>query len=279
MIGSRSLTLIGLGAIFALSAFGNLVVSVPGGTGAWYSWASADGITDGDDSFWDNASKDGTGCNVGFWLASNDWDTLGGSCSNDVFQAGDSGPGKLDFFGNTSSANSPVGWQFQATGPNADQYVTLRLEVAGWKSSNEFGWVDKNGVLHTLFSGATNPQAQATISVAAGDAFGFYICPNGDCSAGNIMFSNTDYAGGANDRAGKFALFSEAPQHPSAGSEIETYWIGVEDTLGNDPVEGWGDFNDILISATIVPEPGFYGLMGLGLAGIYWSVSRRRKKA
>ena len=268
-------------AVLALSVnlFANLVISVPSGAGVWSAGVAPD--ENNWDAFWDNRSRDGNRCNIGYWLRDTNWSDANGPgnrCNNDLFVASTGGPGTdLAFLRNTSGPNTPVGWRFQASGPQ--QATTLRLEVAGWRNSNTFGYgtYDSSGnrITTELFNGPTSPNASAAVNVAAGQEFFFYFCPNGDCT--NILYSDTAYSS-SDPRSGKFALFSEDPLSPTATSNIHRYWIGVEDTAGSDGIEGWGDFNDFVITAYVVPEPGFYGLLAIGLSGLYL-LRRRRNSA
>jgi hypothetical protein len=85
--------------------------------------------------------------------------------------------------------------------------------------------------------------------------------------------------------AGKFALFSELPQNPDPDSDILKYWVGVEDTAGYDGTEKWGDFNDIIFSATVkpvhVPEGSAQGQFAFQLivAGALCFYAAKRKYA
>jgi hypothetical protein len=99
-----------------------------------------------------------------------------------------------------------------------------------------------------------------------------------------MFFSGDAYDPTGNPRSGKFALFSENPTNPTAGSEIQTYWVGVEDLAGWDAVEGKGDYNDLIFRATVtsVPEPGFLTWIAVELSGALiglWFIARRRRSA
>lgn len=265
----------------------DIVVSNPGGTGAWEAGVQPN--QNNADAFWDNSSKDGAGCNVGYWLQAASWSQttgIGQRCSNDSFQNASTGPQRpLSFFAGADNPSTPaagdgngetpVGWELRASGPNT---VQLRLEVAGWKAGNSFGYyfrdASNNYHYQELFAGSVDPNASALIDVAAGDRFGFYLCPNGNCNA--RLYSGAAY-NSSNGRSGKFALFSEIPVLPGPGNAVRKYWVGVEDTAGSDSMEGWGDFNDLLISATAVPEPGFVGLLFAGLAALLFASWRMRK--
>lgn len=277
-------------AFSTTAAFANLVVAVPAGSGQWYPAVAAD--ENKTDAFWDNKSADGNQCNVGYWLESSNWSAVGGPggrCANDAFKTNDGGPGKpLSFFGATGNPALNTSWAFTSVG-DANTPVTLRLEVAGFKSTNEFGWVDDaTKTRYQLFAGATNPTdatppalLSKSITLPAGSGFSFYICPAGGCTDSLIRYSNSNnYAAGVNQagRVGNFALFSEVPGLPSAGTSVRKYWIGVEDNLFNSIEGGYGDFQDLVISAEVVPEPGFYGVLALGLGSLYIGISRRRRK-
>jgi hypothetical protein len=265
--------------LLSVPALANLVVTVPAGQGAWYTGVTA---TEASGAFWDNKSKDGANCNVGYWLQAASWPL---SCSTS--SAGTNGPQTpLDYFASTGSSSTPVGWLFSPTG---QQNLTLRVEVAGLASTNEFGWYQADssgnivGGLNTLFGGPAVPTNNQTVTTFnTTQNFGFYLCKGGTvagaCSAGNLFLSGTSYSS-SDGTSGKFALFSQNPVHPNSSSSINTYWIGVEDTAGSDPTEGWGDFNDMIIRATVVPEPGFYGLMALGLSGLAVAIRRRKVQA
>jgi hypothetical protein len=270
----------------APSAFANLVVTTPVNSGAWYGPTTAVANNTGPiqgTPFWDSRSMDGNQCNVGYWLQqTTSWNAgVGARCGNDSFVGGDKGPGALAFLASNSGEGTPVGWGFTASGPNT---VTLRLEVAGRRGTNSFGWVDSNGVRTELFAGSTAPTSGAaatkTINVASGTSFGFYLCTAaaptpGNCNNSNSFSSTTAYSA-SNTRSGKFALFSEVPANPTNNSRIATYWVGVEDTAGNNSTERWGDYNDMLIRVTVVPEPGFYGALAMGLAGLFLFTRRRQ---
>ena len=53
--------------------------------------------------------------------------------------------------------------------------------------------------------------------------------------------------------------------------------MGVEDQQYGNTAEGnWGDFNDMIFSVQVVPEPGFYGVLALGLSALAYKVRRRK---
>jgi hypothetical protein len=273
-------------ALLTLSVptFANLVVAVPNGSGAWYQGVTA---TESTGAFWDNKSKDGSNCNVGFWLQAGSWPL---NCANQASSPFGTPPGQpLDYFaaaGSGSVGTTAAGWLFTPSGPNN---VTLRVEVAGNAGANEVGWytADANGNvvgnLNVLFSGSNNAPSFATINTASN--FGFYLCKggsvNGTCSASNLFLSGSANNGASTPNAGKFALFAQSPVHPNLNSQIQTYWMGIEDTPGDQGSnsEAWGDYNDLIIRATVVPEPGFYGVLAMGLSGLTVLVRRRKKQA
>jgi hypothetical protein len=91
------------------------------------------------------------------------------------------------------------------------------------------------------------------------------------CTATNTYFTNLSLnPAGAHQQ---FALFTLA-------SNPTTYFIGVEDNLVYDAIEGWGDYQDIVIrlgtsaSTFGTPEPVTFVLVGAGLLGLF--IARRR---
>jgi len=269
----------------------NTVVPIPGGAGKWYNGVSPNGNPS--DAFWDNASRDGSGCNVGYWLDGvTTWGTLLGRCNNDGgISAQTSGytvpGGPLSYYASTGSAAAPVGWELTASGTNT---IQMEVEVAGWRNSNILGYYTYNssGVMdaitaaNVIFNGAVSANSGSstkTLSFTDGQQFGFYICPKGDCSSGSIMYSGTQY-GTSSTKSGKFALFSEDPTNPESllNPDIRTYWVGVEDLKGSDSVEKWGDYNDLIFRASViaptgippisVAEPGFYSQFAVNLTGL-----------
>jgi hypothetical protein len=58
------------------------------------------------------------------------------------------------------------------------------------------------------------------------------------------------------------------------------FFIGVEDGLNGDAIEGNGDFNDIMVRlitgapTTPLPEPATFALIGSGLVGLLFARSR-----
>lgn len=276
----------------------NTVDPNPDGAGAWYSGVSPN--ENSSDAFWDNASKDGSQCNVGYWLSGESWSNLASRCANDggVVAPGGSGPGNLSFFGSATSPSRPVGWDMTSSG---DQTLQMTVEVAGYRGTNVLGYytVDSNGVRSfntgtVIYNGSDGAGATETITIPPGTTFGFFVCSNAGsfagCNASNIMFSGSEYSpqflGLTTPTAGKFALFSENPTNPNGSSSISKYWVGVEDTAGLDATEHWGDYNDMIFSATVVPvntpEPltsWIYGADMVGLLGICFIFTRRTRRA
>jgi hypothetical protein len=279
--------------VASVSAFGNIVIANPGGTGSWYGAPAPDNSPV--DAFWDNRSKDGRACNIGYWLDSADWDSHAAGCSNDEWRPGGAGPGlsNLEFFANSATPATPVGWLMQVTGDNA---VTLQLEIAGNRNRNTFGYytlsqVNGSYVVNTpmtqLFGGPDTPSTSpgsVMLAVAPGDFLGFYLCPasglnvSGECGIGNssAFLSSAAFDGNNIGRTGKLALFREInPVGPPAGVQ-QAYWIGAEDEV-NSGSEGIGDYQDFVVRLTVVPEPGFYGVLAIGMSALFLAVRRRRR--
>lgn len=269
-------------ALAAGIAHGAITVTHPP-TGTWQApgWTPNESGTE----FFSNKSVDNppgkTGCNVGYWLASNSWNTLASNCNNESFNPGDSGPGTLAFLSGPT-ANTPTGFSFKNTsGKQEVQYLNLRLEVSGRNAQgaptdNIFGYT-LNGVDTDLFGQGINPTNAGNVQLILndGDTLSFYIRPAG--SATVKYRSETSYDP-TNGRSGRFALFSEVPTNPvSLNTPLSKYWIAVEDSPSGNAIEGLGDYNDFLVSIA-VPEPGFYLTLSGGMLAMLGAAYRRRKQ-
>lgn len=203
------------------------------GDGTFQSgWApSTNGST-----YFNNASWDGNGMNIGFCIA-------GGSTCNFTGQPGTALP---VFAGSNFSA--PGAFYISPSGAGN---ASLTLEVAGNSGSNQFGWyligTDPTNAANRniLFTG---PQGSGTVTnFNPSAAYGFYIL-----AGGTTLYTSTLF-GGAIDQ--HFAVFQQG----------NTLWMGVEDLAlrGGDR-----DYNDMIIKITPVPEPASLAYLALGLITI-----------
>lgn len=266
----------------SLAAFGNMVIATPSGaSGWWYTGIAPD--DNNVDAFWDNPSLDDPdspllpGCNIGYWLNATSWPATG--CPGEFKQGGGGpGAGNWEFFADSSSAAKAVGWMMEVpANMSTEGYLDLQLEIAGNRGTNVFGWytLDSSGnpVQNQLYAGPASPNAGSTVnfSVAAGTQFGFYITgEHGTFYSGSLVGTPQD----PNGSAGKLAIFREL----DSSIEVlpDTFWIAAEDratTVG----ENIGDYNDFVVKLTVVPEPGFYGLLAVGMSALFLAVRRRRQ--
>jgi hypothetical protein len=125
----------------------------------------------------------------------------------------------------------------------------LRLEVAGFRDSNVFGYylLSNPGVRVPLFAGLDGPGMTATFNPAG--PFAFYLQ-----NSGGVFTSQNNL---------NFGLFSQDPASPTLASNLLQYWVGVEDK----PVPAGpyttpflpgvdADYNDVLVSMQAAPPVG-----------------------
>jgi hypothetical protein len=213
----------------------------PAAPAQWNTWAMPTGIRAS--GFWDGMSHDGTLCNVGYWLTG----TSGGNtgCTN-VAGSGlfRSAPGTLSFLSAAGNPHTPIPFTLNTVG--AGTLISLQLKVAGNNHSNVFGWyhLSAPAVRNPLFNGSHGPGSEASLSPTG--PFAFYLT-NGD---GVTFTSQSDV---------NFMLFSQNPVLPSIGSNLISYWVGVEDRPLPPPPftspklspTADGDYNDVLVNVTI----------------------------
>jgi hypothetical protein len=220
----------------------------------WQAWRPSDLDQDGK-PYWDHTSSDGAKYNVGYYLTNS-----GAFSSNST-----AGPGAIPFWGGNYNRRADTGGaadlNFFFTG-GTERSAALKIEVAGWKGSNVFGWylLTDATTLHPLLGGKDNTAASATFA-PSGD-YGFYFStPDGifrtQSSLNKDASDNRNYT---NDQ--HFALFKD-----NTGS----YWLGMEDTKfsGSDK-----DYNDMIVHVSHAPLPGALLLFAPGLVGL--ALVRRR---
>jgi hypothetical protein len=207
----------------------------------WNVWTAPTGIRAA--GFWDGISHDGTLCNAGYWLTG----TSGGNtgCAN-VAGSGlfSTTPGALSFLSAAGNPLTPIPFTLNTVGGGT--LISLQLKVAGNNHSNVFGWyhLSTPGVRNPLFNGSHGPGASASLSPTG--PFAFYLT-NGD----GVTFTSQS---GVN-----FMLFSQNPVLPTTGSNLVSYWVGVEDMPLPPPPftspqlspTADGDYNDVLVNVTI----------------------------
>ncbi len=225
----------------------------------WQTWQSSSPSNNGGE-FWDNRSWDGRSCNIGYWLTG-----AATGCSNSLASSGlplGQAPGELAFWGRTRGTNDS---SYYFSSSNADRVATLRIEVAGNRNYNSFGWYSLSApsTLNQLFAGANGPVLDSAAFTPTGN-FGYYFTDRD---------GNTYRTSGSSHQ--RFALFRETPGGTS-GTEADTYWLGLEDL----PLSASDrDYNDLVVRISEVPEPAAYLVLGLGLGIIYLNTRRRRINA
>jgi hypothetical protein len=233
--------------------------------------------TDPGNAYWNNPTADATLCaNVGCFVTGASYfagDPNSPNLENPVYLGQNDGSPILDFY-----------W---SGGP-----VTAQLlgEVAGLAGRNWLGWYEQGATLTAANRGTawdvvfTGDSGVGTIvNFTPTQNFGLWFLA--DFASSAVGVSDADIIA-ALDAGGRFTessrngpasgttnqYFAAFARSAAAAQILPTdFWIGVEDVfLANAD----RDFNDMLLRLTVVPEPGYYVILSLGLAGI-WLLHRR----
>lgn len=179
-------------------------------------------------------------------------------------------PGAVPFWGNSYDAslggddtNGTADLNFYFQRDEKFSTASLELEVAARSNVNSFGWYDiaDPRVLHPLFLGPDSAPDTDTFSPSAN--YGFYL------KDGNLgtFFTQSSLNPRGDTSHQHFAVFEQ-----SAASGAEVYWIGIEDDSlsqlkGNEG--GYGDFNDMLVRISTVPETACIPEPSAGLLALF----------
>lgn len=141
-------------------------------TGQWFS---APNLSSAGSPFWNNASGDGAGMNVGSCIfGGGNCNIQGGPLSNGTYLASGSGGGVDDVLFNSGGGEITA---------------TLLAKITAW-AGDTIGWYDPddpNGTLHTIFSGSITPGQVITFDPSS--VFGLWTL--GSDGGGPVFLSNT----------------------------------------------------------------------------------------
>lgn len=216
--------------------------TVVGSAGAgWQAWSAPN--EDGT-PYWDNTSSDGAMKNIGYFLSK----TGGFSAHPD------------------SPAITPPWWGYGGGGADSSFYfssplpqvVKLVIEVAGAAGTNQLWWYEVGNPTNEglIFAGSDGAGTIKVVSIPVTN-FGLRLV------SGSYQFYTQSALNSHSVGSQKFALFQETPG---------VYWLGIEDKPDG-VAEGTGDYNDMVIRMTAIPEPATMSLFALGLLPLL----RRRK--
>jgi hypothetical protein len=238
----------------------------------------------GNTPYWNNRSLDGAQFNVGYFLT-----------DTGAFSANTLVPAPAQYLGNTANNNlAPTAFSFLSAASSIQ--VTILYQNAGANSGafgTSFGVYDtSNGAQTPIYTAGTVPANVGVITnVSTTASYGFYATTCQNSTNGTncfTFFSNpsidapvTNFGSGTVVEAPgshqHFALFTVA-------GDSNSFYLGYEDSLngglgfgGTSGFENYGDFNDIIVRITTVPEPGTFAFLGLGLVALGLRARKLRK--
>jgi len=246
------------------------VVSDCGSCG-FQTWSTAN-LNENGLPYWDAPSADGLDKSIGHYLTG-----TGG------FAGAPGVPGAINYYGLSIASGGAPANNFYFNTTASAFFSTIAIEVAGLANSNKFGWYEAGNPTNRtqIFAGVDGAGTTKTFTpttnfgfyIETGDGFFFYTQSsfnnNPSCDtqgySGCVTLDETQHQ--------HFALFRQ-----TAG----TYWIGVEDrSLSSESVtyngiKRVGDYQDLVLRFSEVPEPSTYALFGVGLLAL--GAIRRRNK-
>jgi hypothetical protein len=217
--------------------------------------------------YWNNFSADSPNgnANIGWCLAG------GGSCTISGGTVGN-----LPFYSTGGTGIAPPNLYFTLnSGPTLS---TLLVSITSQKGggngidnlyyylTNSSGAIISSPIF--LFSSASAPNTTASLSIPAGDGYGFELT-NGTMGASNPnTFLMNDTASADTDPGIQhFVVFQQS---------VNSFYIGAEDGVG---LSADRDYNDVVFHLLAVPEPGSVLLLGGSLVLIGAFVRRRNRNA
>jgi hypothetical protein len=257
-------------------------------------------------AYWNNTSTDSTTqcANIGCYMVGSSYfngsdlsHPLGLGMSNPVYLGNNDGTAVTDFNFANAGATDPV---------------TLIASIAGFQGSNVMGWYD-SGLTPSQLTAANGPGTGAaqrwgvieTPASAIGSTttftptanFGLWFLPQlpdcvgvSNCSPTTAQIVNGfttdgDFTQSSQDTDNRAGLSQVGMQHfavfatsaVAGGSVPADFWVGAEDSPlphSSNSASADGDYNDMIVHLQIVPEPGYYLVLSLGLVGL--GVARRR---
>ena len=224
-------------------------------------WTAAD-LNQNGAPYWDNRSLDGNKKNIGYYLINAPTAPLAGA------------PGPLPFWGSRynrvcdTGGGADLNFCFQRTDPSCT--ADLKLEVAAAADIDEFGWYDttKPSILHPIFTGPDSAPASTPFIPSA--QYGFYLKRGTE----GTFYTQSSLNPFGDRSHQQFAVFEQ-----SAAPGAEVYWIGIENqslcTLGCCK-GGQGDYNDMLVCITCIPEPSTVALVCVSILLMIAILRQRR---
>jgi hypothetical protein len=222
------------------SAFADMIIG--SSNSGWQSWGLSN-LNNNGNPYWDHASWDGTYKNIGYCLTSNNCGPYSAP------------PGTIPYWGMNDGSADP---NFYFLGnPSSNDDFTLMLELAGYSSTNIFGWYEidpntgqKTGNNHPIFSGPDSAGTVKAITVSQYYGFFFQVPQTGKTYYTQSQY-NSDHA-----REQHFSIFKDS----------NTFWMGMEDLYFCNTDK---DYNDMILrDITPVPEPSTFLLIGAGFIGV-----------
>lgn len=277
-------------------------VAVPPGAGFWQSTSglsvSGEKLTGtlnnggGAAAYWNSDTADSkTQCaNIGCFVTKQSYFGVGGT--GELLGANSPNWSAPAYLGN-DDGTAVNDFYFQGTQGG----TSIKAEVAGLSGSNWIGWYDRSknvadltaSDIGVIFRGSDATGATTTFSPTSSYGLWFlsgYSSANTPAAIAtanngvlNALQTSTSAKFTQSGKNGSSAgttnqYFSVFAQNSSAAQVVPvTYFVGVEDVNFANGADK--DYNDLVLSLTVVPEPGFYGILSLGVVGL--GLARRRR--